>query len=166
MPPIPVEGGFVNGRIEDLQGRFNVNNLVIAVSGTGAGAKAVAGAGAKARVGAAANASSTTPQLDYYKRLLKLLDLEPSLAPALLDWIDADIDATFPDGAEDDEYLRADLPYRAANRPLVDISELRLVKGYTPEVLARAGAPYHCLAGSDDDQCQHGDTGRAAGPAR
>jgi general secretion pathway protein K len=137
LPPIPVEGGFVIGHVEDLQGRFNVNNLVIAVSGTGAGAKAVAGAGAKARVGAAANASSTTPQLDYYKRLLKLLDLEPSLAPALLDWIDADIDPTFPDGAEDDEYLRADLPYRTANRPLVDISELRLVKGYTPEVLAR-----------------------------
>jgi general secretion pathway protein K len=112
LPPIPVEGGFVNGRIEDLQGRFNVNNLVA----VGAGPDAI--------------------QLDYYKRLLEVLGLEPSLAPALVDWLDANIDATFPDGAEDDEYLRADLPYRAANRPLVDISELRLVKGYTPEVLA------------------------------
>jgi len=112
LPPIPVEGGFVNGRIEDLQGRFNVNNLF------------------------SAGGEVNTIQLDYYKRLLEVLDLEPALAPALQDWIDPDINATFPDGAEDDEYLLADLPYRAANRRLVDISELRLVKGYTPEVLA------------------------------
>ena len=111
LPPIPVEGGFVNGLVADLQGRFNVNNLV-------------GDAGAV-----------DTIQLDYYKRLLEILGLEAALAPALLDWIDTDINATFPDGAEDDEYLGADLPYRAGNRPLVDISELRLVKGYTPEVL-------------------------------
>ncbi|MEN8206841.1 MAG: type II secretion system minor pseudopilin GspK [Pseudomonadota bacterium] len=112
LPPIPVEGGFVNGHVEDLQGRFNVNNLV----GDEGGIDQI--------------------QLDYYKRLLEILGLEPSLAPALQDWIDSDINATFPDGAEDNEYLLADLPYRAGNRPLVDISELRLVKGYTPEVLA------------------------------
>ena len=112
LPPIPVEGGFVNGHVEDLQGRFNVNNLF-----------------------SSAGAELDTAQLDYYKRLLEVLGLEPALAPALQDWIDPDINATFPDGAEDDEYLLADVPYRAANRPLVDISELRLVKGYTPEVL-------------------------------
>ena len=111
LPPIPVEGGFVNGRVEDLQGRFNVNNVV--------------------KVGGSVNKL----QLEYYKRLLDLLGLEPELAPALLDWLDGDINATFPDGAEDDEYLRADIPYRAGNRPLVDVSELRLVKGYTPEVM-------------------------------
>ena len=111
LPPIPVEGGFVNGRVEDLQGRFNVNNVV--------------------KVGGSVNKL----QLEYYKRLLDLLGLEPELAPALLDWLDGDINATFPDGAEDDEYLRADIPYRAGNRPLVDVSELRLVKGYTPEAM-------------------------------
>lgn len=111
LPPIPVEGGFVNGLVEDLQGRFNVNN-VVKVDG-----------------------SVNQVQLDYYKRLLDLLDLEPELAPALLDWLDGNIDATFPDGAEDDEYLLADIPYRAGNRPLVDVSELRLIKGYTAEVM-------------------------------
>jgi len=54
----------------------------------------------------------------------------------LLDWIDADIDATFPDGAEDDIYLLETPPYRAANRPLVSTSELRLVKGYSAEIIA------------------------------
>jgi len=112
LPPIAVEGGFVSGRIEDLQGRFNVNNLV------------------------GADGKPSKPDLEYFKRLLGLLEMEPGLATALLDWIDADIDATFPDGAEDDIYLLATPPYRAANRPLVSTSELRLVKGYSAEIIA------------------------------
>lgn len=112
LPPIAVEGGFVNGHIYDLQGRFNVNTLVTQ------------------------DGKPADRQLAYYQRLLTVLGLEPELAPALLDWIDADINATFPDGAEDDVYLLAQPPYRAANRPLTSISELRLVQGYTPEVMA------------------------------
>ncbi len=112
LPPIAVEGGFVNGHIYDLQGRFNVNSLV----GT--------------------DGKPDERQLAYFQRLLTVLGLEPALAPALLDWIDADINAISPDGAEDDSYLLAQPPYRAANRPLASISELRLVQGYTAEVMA------------------------------
>jgi general secretion pathway protein K len=112
LPPIAVEGGVVSGHIEDLQGRFNVNNLV------------------------GADGKPSEPDLEYFKRLLGLLEVEPALATALLDWIDADINATFPDGAEDDVYLLENPPYRAANRPLVSTSELRLVKGYSPEIIA------------------------------
>jgi len=112
LPPIAVEGGFVSGRIEDLQGRFNVNNLV----GT--------------------DGKPSEADLEYFKRLLGLLEVDPGLATALLDWIDADINATVPDGAEDDVYLLETPPYRAANRPLVSTSELRLVKGYSAEIMA------------------------------
>ncbi len=28
IPPIPIEGGVIEGRVEDMQGRFNLNNLV------------------------------------------------------------------------------------------------------------------------------------------
>ena len=119
LPPIAVEGGFVNGRIEDLQGRFNVNNLIV-------------DGGDPAEPEAAVD----DEQLAYFKRLLDVLDLEPALAPALLDWIDADINATFPDGAEDEAYLLAEPPYRTANGPMVNISELRMVQGFTPEVIA------------------------------
>ena len=119
LPPIAVEGGFVNGQIEDLQGRFNINNL-IEDEGEPTDAEAAVNAG----------------ELAYFKRLLELLELVPALAPALLDWLDADINTRFPDGAEDEAYLLLDTPYRAANRPIVSISELRLVKGFTREVLA------------------------------
>ena len=119
LPPIAVEGGFVNGRIEDLQGRFNLNNL-IEDDGTPSEAEA----------------SVNDEELAYFERLLEVLALESALAQALLDWIDADINTRFPDGAEDDDYLLAELPYRAANRPMVSTSELRLVKGFTREVIA------------------------------
>jgi general secretion pathway protein K len=95
LPPISVEGGFVNGVIRDLQGRFNVNNLVGE-------------------------------------------DGKPSIADRDY-WIDPDIDASYPDGAEDDSYLLNDPPYRAANRPLSDASELGLVKGFTAEARAALG---------------------------
>ncbi|HUT41776.1 MAG TPA: type II secretion system minor pseudopilin GspK [Gammaproteobacteria bacterium] len=111
LPPIPVEGGFVSGHVSDLQGRFNVNNLV------------------------GVDGRPDTGSIDYFKRLLTLLELDPELATTLLDWIDADINATFPGGAEDDTYLLADPPYRAANRRLVSISELRLVQGFTDDVM-------------------------------
>lgn len=119
LPPIAVEGGFVNGHIEDLQGRFNVNNLID-------------DDGEPTDAESAVNAE----ELAYFQRLLEVLELEPALAQALLDWLDADINTRFPDGAEDEVYLLLDMPYRAANRPMVSISELRLVKGFTREVLA------------------------------
>lgn len=112
LPPISVEGGVVSGRVSDLQGRFNVNNLL---DPTGA---------------------PDTNQIDYFRRLLTVLDLDPLLSAALLDWIDEDINATFPGGAEDDLYLLQEPPYRAANRPLVSTSELLLVQGFTDEVVA------------------------------
>jgi len=119
LPPIAVEGGFVNGRIEDLQGRFNINNLI-----------------EDGGEPTDEESSVNEEELAYFKRLLEVLGLETALALAVLDWIDADIRTRFPDGAEDEVYLLEDPPYRAANRPMVSISELRLVKGFTPEVLA------------------------------
>ena len=112
LPPISVEGGFVNGRISDLQGRFNVNNLV------------------------GDDGKPSVVDKDYFSRLLVVLDLDPALTNALLDWIDPDINASYPDGAEDDTYLLDDPPYRAANRPLSSVSELGLVRGFTAEVMA------------------------------
>ncbi|MGB5405353.1 MAG: type II secretion system minor pseudopilin GspK [Thiogranum sp.] len=113
QPPVSfVEGGAVFGRIIDLQGRFNVNNLV-------------------------AGGAPDNDAIDRFKRLLRLLELDEILADPLVDWIDENIDVRFPDGAEDETYLLLDTPYRAANQPLADISELRLVKGYNAEVIEK-----------------------------
>ncbi len=113
-PPVSlVEGGTIVGRLIDLQGRFNLNNLV------------------------QQSGAPDAQAIEYYKRLLRNLDLDERLADAVVDWIDPDINVRFPDGAEDGTYLSLEPPYRTANRLLVDASELRLVKGYDAAVLNR-----------------------------
>ncbi|MGD8936954.1 MAG: type II secretion system minor pseudopilin GspK [Thiogranum sp.] len=113
QPPVSfVEGGSIIGRLIDMQGRFNVNNLV---------------------QGATPNEAA----IGFYKRLLRRLELDEGLADALVDWIDADIEVRFPDGAEDEAYLLLDPPYRTSNQPMADVSELRLVKGYDADAVAK-----------------------------
>ncbi|MGR8919611.1 MAG: type II secretion system minor pseudopilin GspK, partial [Gammaproteobacteria bacterium] len=77
-----------------------------------------------------------------FSLLLEALEIPADgLLPAVLDWVDADSETRFPNGAEDDYYADLDEPYRAANRPFGDVSELRLVRGVTPEIYAKL-APY------------------------
>lgn len=104
LPKTGVTGGFVEGTIEDMQGRFNINNLVI-------------------------EGEHVPEAVEQFKRLLVFLKLDESVAQAVTDWLDADMEPQFPNGAEDDHYSRLSPPYRSANRPMSDISELRLVKG-------------------------------------
>jgi general secretion pathway protein K len=123
FPPFPVDGGVVNARITDLQGRFNVNRLW--------------------------HDNAPDPEAAaIFQRLLRNLDLPQTLVPALTDWLDADGDPSGADGAEDDFYSRLEVPYRAANQPLADISELLLVKGFTPDVVAKLRPHVCALPGS------------------
>lgn len=112
LAPVAVPGGQLNGRIRDAQGRFNLNNLIN-------------------------DAGTENPlALERYRRLLLLLQLPPELAESLLDWLDPDINLRL-NGAEDNEYLLEDPPYRAANRRLNSPSELHYVKGYDAEAVRR-----------------------------
>lgn len=112
LPPIPVESGRLSGHIEDQQGRFNLNNLV-----------------KDGRVNLA--------QLEHFQRLLSILGLPPELAGALADWIDDDHEPQPQDGAEDAYYMALQPSYLAANRPLIDVAELVLVRGFDDGVRAR-----------------------------
>lgn len=104
LPPITVEGAVVSGAIEDLQGRFNLNNLV-------------------------KDDAASEPDIQRLQRLLQILELDERIARAVADWIDPDEEPAFPDGAEDNEYLLLDPPYRCANAPMASVSELLLVRG-------------------------------------
>lgn len=61
-------------------------------------------------------------------RLRDLLELEPEIFDSIQDWIDQD-DEVFGDGAESDYYQSLDPPYQTRNGPLLDLSELLMVKG-------------------------------------
>jgi general secretion pathway protein K len=112
LPPMSVEGGELAGQIEDQQGLFNLNNLVR---------------------GGKVNAA----QLAHFLRLLSTLGLPAELAGTLVDWIDADGEPQPQGGAEDDVYLALQPPYLAANRPLTDLAELALVRGFDDNVRLR-----------------------------
>jgi general secretion pathway protein K len=112
LPPIPVDKGNLTGYIEDQNGKFNLNNIV-----RGGRADAV--------------------QLANFRRLLATLGLPENLADTLCDWVDADSAPQPSDGAEDESYLALQAPYLAANRPLTDLAELALVRGFDRNVRAR-----------------------------
>ncbi|MBT8135464.1 MAG: type II secretion system minor pseudopilin GspK [Gammaproteobacteria bacterium] len=117
LPPLPVDGGQIQGSLEDMQGRFNVNNLVTA------------------------NGTPDEIALDIFRRLLESLQIDPAIAMYVLDWVDPDVDTSFPDGAEDDVYTSMIPPYRTGNGPMTSITELRAIKGIAPEIYA-ALAPH------------------------
>jgi general secretion pathway protein K len=125
---IPFEGGLLTGTLEDLQGRFNLNNVV---NGTAASQHDVERLTRLLTI-----LKDDAPDKDVWK------NAEPGeLAHAVVDWIDPDSNVTPPGGAEDSDYLQKERPYRAANAPMASTSELLLVRGFTAAIY-REVAPY------------------------
>ncbi|HEY3645861.1 MAG TPA: type II secretion system minor pseudopilin GspK [Gammaproteobacteria bacterium] len=112
LPPLPVDGGQIQGKIEDLQGRFNINNVT-----TPAGAA-------------------------QFGRLLTALGQDPTLAAAVAQWMTTNGANTGGD-ATDDYYSRLQPAYLTGQMNMQSISELLLVKGFTPAVYAQV-SPYLC----------------------
>ena len=98
----------IQGTMEDMQGRFNLNNLVT-LQGT-----------------------PDMIAVGQFRRLLRVLQLDETLAAKTLDWMDADNLPQPLAGAEDEAYTRLSPPYQAPNRPLEDVSELLAVEGFDP----------------------------------
>lgn len=65
------------------------------------------------------------------------------LAANLEDWLDSNRDPQFS-GAEDNDYMALNPAYLPANQPMLDLSELRAVKG-VDGVLYQALRPYVCV---------------------
>lgn len=117
LQPLPIDGGTIVGQLEDLQGRFNLNNLITEGGTEDEWSRA------------------------QFERLLARLELDPALAGAVLDWIDPDIEMHFPNGGEDAAYADTDPPYRTPNSILTSPSELLAVRGFDAESYAKL-APY------------------------
>ncbi|UVE19083.1 type II secretion system minor pseudopilin GspK [Pseudomonas sp. LS44] len=102
LATFPLDGGELRLRIEDLSGRFNLNSLV-------------------------QQRQVNQQAVARFRRLLLLLEIERPYAERLQDWLDQNQEPSGENGAEDNQYLLLQPPYRAANRPLMDVSELRLL---------------------------------------
>lgn len=116
FPAFPVPGGVIAPTVRDAQARFNLNSLI-------------------------KNKQVDPVSLRFFKQLLEQLAIPVELTDSLVDWLDEDSLPTGSSGAEDDFYLRQNPAYRCANRSLSTFSELRLVKGFSSDLL-RQLAPY------------------------
>ena len=105
LPGLPIDGGEVFGAIVDLQGRFNINNLIDD------------------------QGKVQEESMEQFRRLLNALELDPRFAGVTVDWLDADQDAGFPDGAEDPIYSGMMPPYKSPNTTLTSVSELAAIDG-------------------------------------
>jgi len=119
LPPLPVEGGSIQGRITDLHACINVNALLVS--------------------GAVDATAKTRLSL-----LFTNLGISTDLTQPISDWIDEDLNTTNPDGAEDGYYLNLTKPYYTANTPLQSISELRLIKGFEDKKVYEQIRPHVC----------------------
>jgi general secretion pathway protein K len=115
--PLPFEGGVIAGRVEDLQGRFNLNNLI------------------------GEDGEEDELARQQFERLLALLELDSALAGNVIDWLDSNVEQHFPTGAEDSTYTDQDPPYRTANTLITSPSELMAIAGFDLERYRRI-APY------------------------
>jgi general secretion pathway protein K len=111
LPPVEAEGYRVSGVIEDMDGRFNLNNLVV-------------------------NGQVDEQQLAIFVRLLSALHLPEDLAAAVADWIDADDVPLNPSSVDSAYYQSLPTPSRSANRPLRNVNELLAVRGFDRNVLS------------------------------
>jgi general secretion pathway protein K len=117
LPPLPVDGGTIRGRLEDLQGRFNLNNLI------------------------GSDGKESMLARRQLERLLVSVEADPALAGAVVDWLDPDTELRFPSGGEDVVYSDADPPYRTANSMITSTSELMAVAGFDRDIYRRL-APF------------------------
>jgi general secretion pathway protein K len=116
--------GTLQGQIEDMQGRFNLNNLGRLITDT-----------------TTKQAVQDPKPLAQFQRLLTLAGLEPKWAAIARDWIDADSNPGSPDGAEDQVYTSQTPPYRTGNWPMMSPTELMNLPGFGADRY-RAIAPY------------------------
>ena len=101
-----VPGVMLEASLEDLQGRFNLNNLV------------------------RKDGTPDPSNVAAFTKLLQELGLETKWAGLLIDWIDVDIVPQNPDGAEDSVYMGQTPPYRTPNRYITSASELLALPGF------------------------------------
>jgi general secretion pathway protein K len=110
LPPVPVDQSTIKGCVFDLQGRFNLNNLLHEAG------------------------QLDLDKLEQLKRLLTALNISAVKADAIADWLDKDSEPLGENGAEGSYYSGLEPPYRPGNQAMSSVSELKLVKGFSPAV--------------------------------
>lgn len=116
IPPIPIPGGKIEGKLYDLQALININNVI----------------GDNNKRG-----EQTVNEIEI-KRLKSLFSNlgftnQLELSDAILDWIDKD-ERDRSSLAESSYYKSLTPPYLAANGAIISLSEIRTIKGFDEKI--------------------------------
>lgn len=106
LPPFPVDGGVVSGRVEDLSGKFNLNSLL------------------------KANGEPNEKTRKIFENLLVRVGLPAELSQSVIDWQDPDDQTSGSMGAESQYYQGLGQSYLPPSRMFSHIDELKLVRGF------------------------------------
>ncbi len=126
--PFPTDEGYVAARLEDAQGRFNLNLLAARIQNPPTNPQ---------------DWQRFTAAQKHFIRLLQTIELEEgpmdmptavAITEAVMDWLDQDDNPTGFNGAERDYYAQLEPPMTIANRRMISVSELMIIKGITPEL--------------------------------
>jgi len=119
LPPTPIANGAIEGRIEDAQGRFNLNNLAL-------------------------DTPAGTAERLRLANLYTAKCIDRRMLDAIADWIDAD-SAPRANGAEDEFYAQRAPTAVTANAPLVRVAEFTSVRGASAKAWAAVVADVAAL---------------------
>ncbi len=103
LPPLPIPHGEMAGRLVDLQGDFNLNNLAAQTGGV------------------------DVNELAVFERLLAEFGINPEVAQSVADWVTASQPGS--GSGTNGVYASFTPPYRAPGAPMASATELRLVAG-------------------------------------
>jgi general secretion pathway protein K len=110
LPPTEITPGVtLEARVDDLQGRFNLNSLVDE------------------------QGNLDVRSRNAFQRLLQAVGLETKWADQMVDWIDGDSNENGFDGLEDGGTTGQKPPYRVANARITSVSELLALPGFGRE---------------------------------
>ncbi len=106
FPPVPMDGGTATVSVVDDARKFDINELVNTRTGV-----------------------VDQTRVQVLQRLFAILEVNPQIIAAIIDWLDPDSVETPDGGAEADYYMRLTPPYEPRNGPMPSIGDLRMVRG-------------------------------------
>ena len=113
VPAFELGDGVIRVTVEDEERKLNINLLMLGN-----------------------RIAADEKRLAQFRLLLTNLGLDPSLADAVVDWLDND-DSPRVGGAESSYYEALPYPYKAKNDLFDTVEELRLVRGFTTEIFEK-----------------------------
>ncbi len=123
----PIDGGTIKGQVKDGANCFNLNALVKTEDNETLIADEVS--------------------IEKFANLLEYTGISNAeaiaLANSVVDWIDTDSTPRYG-GAEDADYAISAIPYRTGSTLLADVSELKVIKGFEPDMVEKL-RPWLCV---------------------